>query len=205
MTLPSGGVDVGADPPWDARTPREVADRLAGVKPPWYIASGWALDLFVGEQTRDHDDVEIGVPIGRFGEIRAALPGYEWDVVGDGKAWPLDSPAYDVMHQTWARDPATGIYKLDVFREPHDGDVWICRRSDEIRFPYADIIDRTADGIPFLRPEIVLLFKAKHAREKDDADFERVLPRLDRSQRSWLRDALGLVYPGHRWLSDGLP
>ena len=48
--------------------------------------------------------------------------------------------------------------------------------------------------------EIVLLFKAKHAQEKDDADFAAVLPRLEPERRRWLADALELVHPGHRWL-----
>ena len=72
-------------------------------------------------------------------------------------------------HQTWLRDPATGNYLLDVFREPHDGDTWICRRDETIRLPYRDIIHHTQDGIPYLAPELVLLFKAKHARPKDQA------------------------------------
>jgi hypothetical protein len=40
------------------------------------------------------------------------------------------------------------------------------------------VIAHTNDGIPYARPEIVLLFKAKAARAKDD-DFAAVLPRLD--------------------------
>ena len=40
------------------------------------------------------------------------------------------------FYQTWLRDPATGNYLLDVFREPQpDGDTWICRRDERIRFP----------------------------------------------------------------------
>ena len=58
----------------------------------------------------------------------------------------------------------------------------------------------TADGIPYQRPEIALLFKAKHTREKDQADFDAVLPLLDPDARAWLADALELVHPGHPWI-----
>ncbi len=85
-------------------------------------------------------------------------------------------------------------------REPSDGDTWICRRDERIRLPYDQVIERTADGIPYGRPEIVLLFKAKAARPKDDADFLAVLPHLGRERRRWLADALELVHPGHTWL-----
>ncbi|MGH3130634.1 MAG: hypothetical protein ACRDNX_07440 [Gaiellaceae bacterium] len=52
--------------------------------------------------------------------------------------------------------PATGLWRLDVFREPSDGDTWICRRDERIRLPYGEVIERTEDGIPYARPEIVL-------------------------------------------------
>lgn len=107
---------------WQAWTPAQVAARLAGTSARWYVAAGWALDLFVGGLGRDHDDLEIGVPRGRFGEIIDALPGFEWDSVGGGQVWPFPEEA-DSTHQTWLREPATGCYRLDVFREPHQGTV----------------------------------------------------------------------------------
>jgi hypothetical protein len=56
-------------------------------------------------------------------------------------------------------------------------------------------------GIPILAPEIQLLFKAKQTREKDQADFDRVMPRLRIDQRAWLMDALRRYHAGHPWLS----
>jgi len=200
QALPPGGV-AADDPPWDAWHPREVAARLAGVATPWWVAGGWAIDLFGGEQSRPHDDVEIAVPRAGFAEIRAALAELAVDVVGSGRIWPLDSPAFDVMHQTWFREPGTGVYRLDVFREPHEGQTWICRRDESIRAPFAQIRRRTADGIPYLAPEVVLLFKAKAARAKDESDFARTLPRLDDAQRSWLREMLERAHPGHAWIA----
>jgi hypothetical protein len=203
--LPEGGVELG-DFVWEAWTPHEAAARLAAVEAPWYVAAGWALDLFRGGQTREHEDLEIAVPAGRFGAVRAALSDYDIDVVGgpgdgSGRRWPVDSPAARVLHQTWVRDRGTNLYRLDIFREPHDGDLWICRRDETIRLPYAEIIRHTADGIPYLSPEIVLLFKAKHAaRERDRDDFAAVAPLLAPGERAWLRAALGRVHPGHEWL-----
>lgn len=185
---------------WAAWPPAVLARRLAGAGVPWYVAGGWALDLFHGEQTREHHDVEIAVPADRFAEVALRFPDCEFFVVGDGRAVPPSAEAMREHHQTWARERTTGAWRFDVFREPHDGDTWICRRDVRIRRPYAEIVERDRDGIPYLAPEVVLLFKAKGARDKDSADLHAVLPLLDPGRRAWLRDALDLVHPGHAWL-----
>ncbi|MFI7234519.1 nucleotidyltransferase domain-containing protein [Streptomyces cyaneofuscatus] len=208
--LPSGGLELSPDEiaALDARwssswTPGEVARRLAGIDVPWYVAAGWALDLFRGRQTRTHGDIEIGIPAARFPEVRDRFPGYVFDAVGSGRIWEDASPeVLAAVHQTWLRDPATGDYLLDVFREPHDGDTWICRRDEEIRLPYGEIIRHSQDGIPYLAPELVLLFKAKHRRPKDRADFDATVPYLTPAQRATLTGLLTRVHPGHPWLAD---
>jgi hypothetical protein len=198
--LPPGGRPVG-DPPWQPWLPEEVTARLAGVTVPWCISAGWAVDLFRGEVTRPHEDVEITVPAAGFPAIRAALADLEFDVAGDGHLWPEHSPAFDQHFQTWGREPATGLYRIDVFREPHEGDTWLCRRDQTITRPFSDLIKHTPGGVPYLAPEVALLFKAKHARPKDEHDFAGALPLLDLTARAWLIDALHLVHPGHPWLA----
>jgi len=208
--LPEGGIELSAaelealDARWSSSwTPSEVAGQLADIATPWYVAGGWAVDLFLGQQTRAHGDIEIAVPAGSFAEVRSRFPGFIFDAAGSGRIWE-DATAAELaaVHQTWLRDPSTGNYMLDVFREPHDGDTWICRRDASIRFPYNEIIRHTQDGIPYLAPELVLLFKAKHARRKDQADFEVTVPRLTPARRQTLGELLTRVYPSHRWLTD---
>ena len=191
-------LDVDLDA-WDAWSPHEAARHLEALTAPWYVTAGWALDLFLGAQTRVHDDLEIGVPERRFAEVQEALASFEIVVIGDGAAWAATEAALVEYHQTWVREPG-GPWRVDVFREPWDADRWIFRRDPRIHQPAASAVSRTADGIPFLRPEIVLLFKAKAQRPKDEVDFTTFLPHLDNNRREWLRDALMLVHPGHAWL-----
>ncbi|MFE6097759.1 nucleotidyltransferase domain-containing protein [Streptomyces massasporeus] len=208
--LPSGGIELspGEIEALPARwsscwTPSEVAQQLVGISTPWYVAAGWALDLFRGSQTRAHGDIEIAIPAASFPEVRYRFPGYVFDAVGSGRIWEEATPeVLAAVHQTWLRDPATGNYLLDVFREPHDGDTWICRRDERIRLPYSDIIHHTQDGIPYLAPELVLLFKAKGARRKDQSDFDATLPHLSPAQREALAELLDRVHPEHPWLAD---
>ncbi|HEY2947382.1 MAG TPA: hypothetical protein VGJ53_03125 [Micromonosporaceae bacterium] len=187
---------------WDAWYPEEVAERLEGCAVPWAVAAGWAIDLFLGWETRGHDDLEIAVPADRFDEIRDRFDDCDFFVAGDGQVTPLapDETPTGEHHQTWVLERASRRWRLDVFREPADGDTWICRRDPTIRRPYAEVRAFTGDGIPYLAPEIVLLFKAKGSRPKDAVDLARVLPLLDEGRRRWLAATLARVHPGHPWL-----
>lgn len=185
---------------WDAWHPSDVARNLAGVAAPWYVTAGWALDLFQGRQTRDHDDIEISVSAHGFPAVRRALSEFELYAIGAGLAHPLTPETLAATHQTWVREPGTALWRLDVMREPWDGDTWVFRRDSRVQLPRTRVIAHTEDGIPYANPEIALLYKAKAVREKDEADFATVLPLLGCSRRNWLSDALELVHPGHRWL-----
>jgi hypothetical protein len=186
---------------WDAWQPAEVAHRLASLDLPWAVIAGWSLDLFRGAQTREHEDLEIGIPASGFAAVRARLADFELYALVESMAVEPTNEALAVSHQTWVREPATGLWRLDVIREPWDGSTWICRRDPRIRLPRDELIAHTADGIPYQRPELALLFKAKHVRDKDRADFDAVLPLLDADAQAWLRDALELAHPGHEWLA----
>ena len=198
--IPPGGTEV-LDPAWDPWRPADIARLLAGVTVPWYVAGGWAIDLFLGRQTREHGDLEIAVPASAFATIRDAFAEYEFDVVGSGLRWPLDSPAFGVMPQTWVRERDSGVYRADVFREPERDAAWVCRRDESISLPYEHLIRRTGDGIPYLVPEVALLFKAKWAAEpKNRADFAATAGLLGAGAAGWLRGALQRVHPGHAWI-----
>ena len=185
---------------WNAWHPAEVARRLAGVDARWAVIAGWSLDLFRGRQTRAHEDLEIAVPEHEYPAIVEALADFEHFAVGDGVARPVGPDSVAGTHQTWVRERETGSWRLDVMREPWEGDEWLCRRDPSIRLPGSRLIAFSADGIPYQQPEIALLFKAKHARDKDEADFEGVLPLLGRDRRAWLAAALRRVHPGHAWI-----
>jgi hypothetical protein len=196
------GEVVPENPLWRAWSPWQVNELLAGVSVPWYVAGGWALDLWHGRETREHGDIEIAVPRADFGAIRDALGAYTFDVVGSGRRWPLSDHEADAAYfQTWLRDPESGVYHAEVFRDPHDGDVWIFRREARIRLPYAEIVAHDAHGVPYLSPHLALLFAAKSsALPKHEFDFVTALPALTVEQRAWLLDALRVVHPGHAWL-----
>ena len=83
-------------------------------------------------------------------------------------------------------------------------DVWHYRRDPSVLRPAERIGLRAENGLPFLAPELVLLFKSKNTsdreRPKDQVDFERVVDHLDAERRAWLRWALLASDPGHAWI-----
>lgn len=57
------------------------------------------------------------------------------------------------------------------------------------------------NGIPFLAPEIVLLYKSKPTQGKDEIDFKSVLPFLDVDSITWLYSSLTIMYESdHPWI-----
>lgn len=62
-----------------------------------------------------------------------------------------------------------------------------------------DAFGALRDGVPFVRPEIVLLFKSKAPRYKDSRDFARVAPLLEPPAREWLRAALRMAHAASPW------
>ena len=163
------------------------------------MTAGWALSLFTESAARGLHDVEIALPAGRFDEAMDALPGFEWDVVGGGRVWPF--PEQCAQHfQTWLREPGTGIYRLDVFREPSIASRWACGHDLTIRLPNDELILHSDDGIPYVISEVALLFKAEHVPPKDQHDFRTVVPALGPARKDRLRSWLSTIHPGHLWI-----
>ena len=46
---------------WEPTSPAQIRQLLADLTIPWWIAGGWAIDLFVGRQTRSHGDMDVEI------------------------------------------------------------------------------------------------------------------------------------------------
>lgn len=189
---------------WAPWHPRVIADRLADVDRPWHVAGGWALELWRADHElgplRDHEDLEIAIPRAAYPTFAAALGDLDLFGVHAGAVWPLRgaNPKRHVR-QVWVAEG--GRYRTDLFLEAGGDRTWIFRRDDRVRRPLGRMVARTRDGVPYLRPEGVLLYKAADSRPKDSRDFDAVAPDLDAESRRWLVDALSIAYPAHPWIA----
>ena len=177
----------------------------------WWLGGGWAIDAWLGNRSRDHEDIEICVARHDQGLIFAYCA-----------TWDFLTPVND----QWAPLPtgtqlAAPQFMLQLQQTPHtqvtesgmpptfefllnevDGSQWKFYRNPEIQFPIAAITDRSPWGMPVTRPELLLLHKAVYQpRPKDDLDFQRMLPHLSNDKRLWLREAILSMHRDHPWIT----
>jgi hypothetical protein len=185
---------------WASVEPSAASSILAAVPSPWWIAGGWAIDLFVGRQTRSHGDLDVQVLRRDLDGVLAALPGWDIRVAKDGSLRELNGPLDADAFCLWCRPDPDGPWMLELLVADTSGDRWIFRRDPTISVPISEIGLVTPEGIPYLAPEIQLLFKAKAPRSEDEQDFENALPFLDAGRIRWLTSVMHTIEPSHQWI-----
>jgi hypothetical protein len=190
---------------WEPASPAEVAQLFAGCGAPWWIAGGYAIELAAGKVVRQHGDIDVLLLRRDQLAVQRALPGWEWmaaDPPGRLRRWQPAEQLPASVHDIWCRPGPGEPWRIQVMLDASSGAEWVSRRDQRVRRPIASLGRMTADGIPYLAPEIQLFYKARAPRPKDQADLAAVLPVLDSAQRRWLTEALRLGYgPSHPWLS----
>lgn len=192
-----------SDAAWSPWLPSELASRLNHASGVWYVVGGWALDLWHGDQTRDHEDLEFAILPESVQEFREILGELDFFTVHSGiikHLAPTKSPPPHIS-QLWGLDRGSTRWRVDMMLERGTPSTWVCKRDASIHAPRSEAIRTSNAGIPYLAPAAVLLFKAKYLRDKDEADFRRALPRLDPTEKATLRHWLDLAHPNHQWLA----
>jgi len=173
--------------PWRIAGPADAQAWLADLDLPWWIAGGWAIDLFLGSATRPHKDLDVGIFRRDAPAVIALLRDWEIFEAKDGTLRRLregESPSGDV-NSLWCRQRHSTEWSLELLLDDRTDEHWVFRRRPEITRPVAEIFRRGVDGVSYLAPEIQLLYKAKALRPQDQDDFERVLPYLELETAKW--------------------
>ncbi len=188
--------------PWAPLLPQQAGTLFAAQRCPWWIAGGWALDLFIGRQTRDHGDLDVEVLRRDQTEVQRFLVGWDLHTAASGvlRPWPPGERLGDEIDSIWCRPTPEAPWALQVMFARARGGDWVYRRQMEITRPLGETRLRTPDGLPFLAPEIQLLYKSKAPRPKDETDFAMIHSLLDTQRKRWLVHALTRTHPDHPWL-----
>lgn len=176
---------------------------LSPLTVPWWIAGGWALDLFAGQQSRPHKDLDIGILRCDVVVVLAALASWDFFEAKDGVLTRLavgQEPRADV-NSLWCRTAGASEWTFELMLDDSEDGRWVYRRQRLVQRSLNMTVRHSGEGIPYLAPEVQLLYKSRRARPRDQADFEHVAPKLQLDACEWLRQALALSEPGHRWIS----
>ena len=185
--------------PWEPITPGDVADVLRGLPVPWWISGGWAIELFLGEQTRHHLDLDVAVLRRDQLALRRHLA--DWDLhfaTPERRLEPWDGHVLEPpIARIWVRRARGAPWLCDGYLEEARDERWLYRDDERVSLPLSQLGRMTDEGLPFLSPEIALFYMLVRPTPKAKADFLAASPRLSAASRTWLRQSLEIAWPGH--------
>lgn len=194
---------------WQPLSVAEIKKLLRDYKYPWWIAGGYCLELFAGRKIREHKDIDVAIFRKDQLQMQAFLK--DWDICKTAKTELISWNSGEYLelgnNQVWCRKDSQSAWAFEIMFMESSESNWIFRRNNSITRPISELGQLTDDGVPYLTPEIQLLFKAREdIKEKDQIDFDVIAPLLSINQKRWLLSSLETIHPkGHSWISKLLP
>lgn len=190
---------------WQPLTVEEISLLFQDMPIVWGIAGGWALDLHIGRQTREHKDIDVII----FRQDQQAVYSYlckDWILYkaykGTLERWE-SKELLGQVNDIWVKKDEQSAWVFQLMFVDKIEEDWVYRRHSVIRRKANDIFLTTTDHIRYLRPEIQLLYKGGSSviREKDNLDWRTMLSYLTIEEKEWLVSGLKGQFPeGHRWI-----
>jgi hypothetical protein len=92
--------------------------------------------------------------------------------------------------QLWIRKHGDAPWVIDLPLTPDRDGRWVNKFIPDHVGHLEEVTWVAADQLRYLNPEIVLLFKARLRRTKDERDLARTWPLLPEDKQLWLREML---------------
>ena len=171
----------------------------------WFVCGGWAIDLYLGELTREHKDVDIAIWRKDQLLMQQYLVNRGWtiDVAGGGKLvpWAVGDFIELPKHNVWCKNVKHDPDFLEVLFNERDGESFLFRKDFSIKRPLSQTVLQSSQGILYLAPEIVLLYKSRsHDETQNQADFVATIPKLSDESLTWLKNSIMTMNQEHPWL-----
>jgi hypothetical protein len=192
------------------------------------ICGGGAIDLFLGRKTRPHKDLDVSAYWEDRDAVVRHMLNDGWDIyepVGTGYLHKIDDVSLQkrLKSNIWCVKQNNNHYRFlereqsmfQVFFDHSDQNdlsfiEFLFNTRDDSFFYYArdDAVKRKLSAaimnrceLPYLAPEIVLLYKSAAAINPDyQKDFDNAYPFMSIDQKDWFSYAMDMLYPGgHIW------
>ncbi len=188
---------------WAPVSLNEVSARFVGVKTPWWVAGGLAIELAVGHRIRNHDDIDVLLLRRDQLTVQQVLPDWQWwaaDPPGSLRPWIPGKELPAEVHDIWCQPGPGAPWQIQFMLDESHEQEWVSRRDSRVRRTIDTLGLTSTSGIPYLAPDVQLFYKAGAPRPKDEEDFTAVLPTLTDQQRRWLTHAITQAYGPHSWI-----
>lgn len=190
---------------WRPLSVEEVISTFADTPFQWCLAGGYAVEQFIGSSSpiRAHGDIDVVVYRDEQLNVQRWLNAwqlYAADPPGELRKWHQDEYLPYGIHDIWGHRTGSTAWELQLMLAEVEGNEWFSRRNSMIRGRREDLITEY-NGVPCIRIEVQLMYKARNPRPKDVLDFLACHPLMGTEAMQWLRDSLRLLHPeGHVWL-----
>ena len=179
---------------WKPLTVTEVSNIFSSIPISWGIAGGWALDIHLGRETREHSDIDIVI----FREDQQVMYQHlknEWTLykAKDGKLSPWKEKEYlDAINDVGVSRASQSPWAFQIMLMDCNQDYRIYRREKTIKVSKEELFSNDENKVPYLKSAFQLLYKggSSQIREKDFRDFQSVLPSLSLKEKEWVKEAL---------------
>jgi len=190
---------------WKKIKPKVLEGVLQEAQFEWWFAGGWALDLWLGRETRAHGDLDFTIFRSHFSALYFLLKNdFEFYIATKGSLNKIKSVS-DLERSdwnVWIKEKGAHEWSFQCLISDEIDQQWTYRRNQKIKRDKKlfGLMAKSSERI--IAPEIQLLFKSKLQNNKDQVDFDNVVPLLSVSQKQWLRNSLKATYDyDHPWLN----
>ncbi|MDD4295572.1 MAG: DUF4111 domain-containing protein [Ruminiclostridium sp.] len=196
------------------------------------LCGGYAIELFLNRTIRKHGDIDVSAYWQDRDKIILYMQSSGWEVYemcGGGIAHHITdvniqiktkrnifcfkegcslvklSPQgeTDMYYLDFDHSGQTKLDFIEFLFNSRNAESFIYARNENIMLPITKAI-LTQNGIPYLAPELILLYKSTDTeREGYQLDYDSAMVKMSAEQKDWLQTALKVINPsGHKWLSE---
>lgn len=175
---------------WTPYNVDQIAELFKEVEIHWGIGGGWALELYKGYHSRVHDDIDVIIFTRDAQYLRHKFDELTFYKAKDNTLINFaDNEYIDDSYSIWVSEDETSPFVFECLLIDVTANTWFYKRNRQIYGPADQLFITNDKGIPFIKPEVQLLYKldGTKIREKDRFDFEKTAPDLNQKAKDWLR------------------